>query len=107
MGAWNFFLAAGRDLALAAAVALGGVAALIPADSVACQDQPACVNQDFADLPIVEVRIEGLSRVDEQKVRNVLRTQAGNLYDRATIDLDLRSLVRLGDFRAATSAGRL
>jgi outer membrane protein insertion porin family len=101
MGRRNPFLSAGRDLALATAFALGAVAPWLPALQAAAQD-PVAMDQDLVDRPIVEVRVEGLHRVDEQKVRNVLRTQAGSLYDRATLDLDLRSLVRLGDFRSAT-----
>jgi len=100
MGRPNSFFDALRDLAIAAALALSAIVVL-PAPRAHAQDQPATVDDQLADRRIVEVRVEGLSRVDEQKVRNVLRTQAGNLYDRATLALDLRSLVRLGDFRSA------
>lgn len=101
MGRSNSFFDAWRVLALAAALALSAIAAFSARPALG-QDQPATIDEQLADRRVVEVRVEGLSRVDEQKVRNVLRTQAGNLYDRATLDLDLRSLVRLGDFRSAT-----
>ncbi len=53
----------------------------------------------YEGLSIQEVRIEGLKRVDEQLVRNQLRTAAGTAYRAATIDLDVRSLTRLNQFR--------
>lgn len=60
------------------------------------QDPPQV---DLVDLPIAEVRLEGLSRVSEQNVRNQIRTAAGQPYDPRTVSLDLQTLERLGDFK--------
>lgn len=53
----------------------------------------------YEGLLIREVRIEGLSRVDLQLIRNQLRTSAGAPYSGSTIDMDVRSLTRLNQFR--------
>ena len=52
----------------------------------------------FADRPIAEVSIEGLSRVSERLIRNNLRTAAGQPFDAQGLRDDVATLYRLGQF---------
>ena len=60
--------------------------------------QPAEDVSDLADRPISRIDIVGLQRVDEQLVRNHLRTAAGDPYDPDTVRADVKLLTRLGEF---------
>ncbi len=93
-----FFLAISRVLTVAAVT----LAAMCWTPAARAQGEIDPVDAQLLDRRIVEVRVEGLNRVSEQEVRNVLRTQPGSLFDPVTIDLDMRSLERLGDFRSVT-----
>lgn len=62
--------------------------------------QPAA----FEGRPVAQVRIDGLSRVDEQFVRNQLRARAGQPYDAQVIESDVERLYRLGQFRSIEAA---
>ncbi len=48
---------------------------------------------------IIDVRVEGLERVDTQLARNQIRTQPGTPLEWDTVLEDLRRLERLGEFR--------
>lgn len=61
----------------------------------------------LVDRPISGVRLEGLSRVSPQKVRNNMLTAAGDRFDPRTIQIDIQNLYRLGDFRTVTAFGIL
>ena len=72
-------------------LAIGGtVASQVPPEDVA------------ADRPITEIRIVGLHRVNEQLVRNQLRTAVGDRYDAATVRGDQERLHRLAEFKRIT-----
>ncbi|MHC4427983.1 MAG: BamA/OMP85 family outer membrane protein, partial [Planctomycetota bacterium] len=62
---------------------------------------------DLADRPIAEIRIEGLERVPEQKVRNQLRSVVGNPFNWDTVNTDVRLLTRLGEFRSVEASAEL
>lgn len=53
---------------------------------------------DLADRPISRIDVVGVDRVDEQLVRNQLRTAVGDPYDPDTVSGDVRLLTRLGEF---------
>lgn len=60
-------------------------------------------DQTFADRPIAEVEIRGLSRVPERMVRNNLRTASGQPFEAGTIREDVSTLYRLGQFETVTA----
>lgn len=53
----------------------------------------------YEGRPVVEVRLTGLKRVDEQYARNQLRTSTGRPLAWETVRGDVRRLERLGEFR--------
>jgi len=55
--------------------------------------------EPFQGRLITDIIFDGLERVPEQFVRNQLRTAAGQPLDWRTVQLDLRNLERLGEFR--------
>jgi outer membrane protein insertion porin family len=55
---------------------------------------------DAADRPISEIRIEGLQRVPQAMVRNQVRSAVGAPVDVITVQGDVRTLTRLGEFAA-------
>ncbi|MHC4413897.1 MAG: outer membrane protein assembly factor BamA [Planctomycetota bacterium] len=63
--------------------------------------------RDLADRPISTIRVEGLQRVDEQLVRNQLRSAVGDPYDPPTVKDDVARLYRLGEFRSVTAEAEL
>jgi outer membrane protein insertion porin family len=62
------------------------------------QDVPPEV-EPYQGREVTDVRIEGLRRVDERFARNQLRTTTGRPLDWRTVQIDLRNLERLGEFR--------
>ncbi|MEE8147423.1 MAG: outer membrane protein assembly factor BamA, partial [Longimicrobiales bacterium] len=62
---------------------------------------------DLADRPISEIRIDQLNRVDEQLVRNQLRSAVGEPYDPPTVKDDVARLYRLGEFKSVTAEAEL
>ncbi|MDP7030038.1 MAG: outer membrane protein assembly factor BamA [Phycisphaerales bacterium] len=50
------------------------------------------------DRPIGSIQVEGLTRVQEQKVLNNIRSRVGQPYDPETAQGDISRLTRLGDF---------
>ncbi len=50
------------------------------------------------DRPIGSIQVEGLERVQEQKVLNNIRSRVGQPYDPETAQGDISRLTRLGDF---------
>ncbi len=58
---------------------------------------------DPEDRPVVEVRVEGLNRVNAQLVRNQLRQKAGEPYDAATVEQDIVRITYLGRFSRVTA----
>lgn len=56
------------------------------------------VLEEAADRPVSSIRIEGLKLVDEQLVRNQIRTAVGDPLDAQTVRGDVRLLSRLGRF---------
>jgi len=74
--------------------------------ALAFQDQPPSAANEpqtaspYEGLPVREIRIEGLSRVNEQLVLNQLRTAVGQPYRQSIIDdFDITNLTRLNQFR--------
>ncbi|MGP1309721.1 MAG: POTRA domain-containing protein, partial [Phycisphaerales bacterium] len=59
----------------------------------------AAEESPFEFRPIRTIRVEGLSRVDEQLVRNQIRSREGQPYRDATAREDVRRLFRVGQFR--------
>lgn len=62
---------------------------------------------DFADRPILAIQIDGLKRVQEQLVRNQLRSAVGDPYDPQTVKDDVALLYRLGEFKSVTAEAEL
>ncbi len=58
---------------------------------------------DLANRPIAEVRIEGLSKVQPQLVRNQLRVDAGEAYDPKAVEGDIVRVTHLGRFGSVTA----
>lgn len=58
---------------------------------------------DPEDRPVVEIRVEGLKRVNEQLVRNQLRQQVGDPYDAETVEQDIVRITYLGRFSRVTA----
>lgn len=54
--------------------------------------------QDYSGQSVSEVRIEGLERVDEQRIRSQLEVQAGAAYNERAIARDIRRLFDMGYF---------
>ncbi len=59
---------------------------------------------DMEDRPISEIRIQGLSRVSEQLIRNNIRSSVGDPFHEKTVQGDVRTLTRLGEFRIVDAA---
>lgn len=59
---------------------------------------------DLEDRPIAAVRIEGLSQVDDQLVRNQLRLKPGDPYDADTAHGDVVRLTNLGRFSTVVTS---
>ncbi len=59
------------------------------------------------DRPISSIRIEGVRRVDEQLVRNQLRSAIGDPFDWETTRADVRLLNRLGEFKTVDAFATL
>ncbi|MCG3137589.1 MAG: Outer membrane protein assembly factor BamA [Phycisphaerae bacterium] len=66
-----------------------------PADA---QPVPAPADDPLAGLIVAEVRFEGLSNISETYCRNRVVTAAGSEYSPATVQEDVRRLVRSGKF---------
>lgn len=64
-------------------------------------------DEALADRPIAKVVLQGLSRTDEQLVRNNLRTAAGQPFDSTAITEDVRTLSRLGQFDTVEAEAEL
>ncbi len=58
---------------------------------------------DLANRPITEVRIEGLSKIQPQLVRNQLRVDKGSPYDPKAVESDVVRVTRLGRFASVTA----
>lgn len=86
-----------------ALIALMGIMAS-PLSAIAAAPIPQDIDdQTFADRPIAEVEIRGLSRVSERMVRNNLRTASGQPFEAGTIREDVATLYRLGQFETVTA----
>ncbi len=90
----------GRHVPLLACL-LAAVWTLIGSSPAAAQIRSADL-ADLQDRPIAEVRLQGLDRVDEQLVRNQLRTAVGDPFDPSTVRSDMGRLERLGGFQEIT-----
>ncbi len=60
---------------------------------------PVLPPSPYEGRPIAQVQVVGLKEVDENLVRNQLRTREGQPYDEAVSKEDVRRLYRLGRFR--------
>lgn len=87
----------------AAMLACGGLGVATP--FAAAQTDGAFA--DLVDRPITEIRLDGLERVDEQLVRNNLRTAVGDPFDPATVRQDVTRLEQLGRFERVTASAEL
>jgi len=58
----------------------------------------------YQGRPVRDVRVDGLERVDPVFVQNQLRTTTGRPLDWRTVQIDLRNLERLGEFRRVEAA---
>ncbi len=57
----------------------------------------------FENRVIREVRMQGLKAVDEQLLRNQLRSQQGRPLKQATVQTDVQNFTRLGKFKEITA----
>jgi outer membrane protein insertion porin family len=60
--------------------------------------EPSAVDERFENRIIREIRIDGLSKVDEQLIRNQIRSKVGQPLSGDTVRSDVRQLTRLGRF---------
>jgi len=74
----------------------GLVLALVVAAAAAQSEAPDA--DSLLDRPIGSIQVEGLTRVQEQKVLNNIRSRVGQPYDPETAQGDISRLTRLGDF---------
>ncbi|MEE8156198.1 MAG: outer membrane protein assembly factor BamA [Phycisphaerales bacterium] len=72
-----------------------------------CAQAPQPPEADLEDRPISSIRIEGVRRVDEQLVRNQLRSAIGDPFDWETTRADVRLLNRLGEFKTVDAFATL
>jgi outer membrane protein insertion porin family len=107
-----------RGLCLVTALCLAAGAAAAPRQDLPPAQPPApgepppppeidSVEQGLVDRPIAVIVLEGLKRVEEQLVRNQLRSAVGDAYDPATVRADVRLLYRLGQFRDIVTEAKL
>ncbi len=74
---------------------------------VVCAQATQPPDADLEDRPISSIRIEGIRRVDEQLVRNQLRSAIGDPFDWETTRADVRLLNRLGEFKTVDAFATL
>jgi outer membrane protein insertion porin family len=77
-----------------------GLAALALACLLARLAPAQQADDPLQGLPIAQITIEGLQRVDEQLVRNQIRAVVGSPYEPDVVRQDLHRLTRLGQFRS-------
>ena len=54
---------------------------------------------DFEDRIISAIRFEGLDRVTEQRVENLIQSTVGELYVAEIVEGDIHTLTHLGEFK--------
>lgn len=74
---------------------------------VVCGQSTQLPETDWEDRPVSAIRLEGLQRVNEQLVRNQLRSAEGDPFDWETVRADVRILNRLGEFGSVTAEAEL
>lgn len=97
-------------LQLACAIALIMILGIAPQKSAFSYSETGYqdINDEaLADRPIAKVEIQGLSRTEEQLVRNNLRTASGQPFDSTAITEDVRTLSRLGQFDTVEADAKL
>src|SRR3989442_1399639 len=78
-------------------VLTGLVATLVAASPAAARPIVSAPARVAADR-IVNVRIEGNARVDEEAIRIHIQSRPGQTIDRATVDIDVRAIYAMGFF---------
>lgn len=74
---------------------------------VACGQSTPPPETDLDDRPVSAIHLEGLQRVNQQLVRNQLRSAVGDPFDWDTVKADVRILNRLGEFGSVTADAEL
>ena len=69
----------------------------------ACGQSTKPPDTDLEDRPVSAIHLEGLQRVNQQLVRNQLRSAEGDPFDWDTVRADIRILNRLGEFGSVTA----
>ena len=88
------------QLIVASAIAGWLVVTLIaPPHSSAQDSPPPPLSEPFEGLPVRQVELVGLRRVQRSLVENNIRTAVGEPYQAVTIQQDVRNLTRLNQFR--------
>ncbi len=77
----------------AAGLGGGGVAEEVPPDI-----------EPYQGRLVTGIRFEGLDRVSRRFAQNQLRTRVGQPFDWRTVQLDVRNLLRIGEFRVVDAA---
>ncbi|MGY8756538.1 MAG: POTRA domain-containing protein, partial [Phycisphaerales bacterium] len=54
---------------------------------------------NFEDRPIADIVFEGLDRVQEQRVHNIIRSAVGETYNAEVVQKDVHTLTHLGEFK--------
>lgn len=64
-------------------------------------------DESLTDRPISEILLVGLSRIQEQEIRNNIRIAVGQPFEAASIKADVATLYRLGHFDSVTADAEL
>jgi outer membrane protein insertion porin family len=66
---------------------------------ILCLSGPSHASSSFEDRMISSIVLEGLDRVTEQRVLNVINTAVGQPYEAARAEADVHTLTHLGEFK--------
>lgn len=64
-------------------------------------------DESLADRPIAEILLVGLSRIQQQEIRNNIRIAVGQPFEASSIKDDVATLYRLGHFDSVTADAEL